>query len=134
MGAAARNEVVRKAHAAARSKKARHKRLQRRRQAPAPPKWHEYCEVETSMHALKGRCRAYKRFCRLYKNFGMDADAKKHCARMRAAHNKLRKRAAAQAKMKSKTVDEAEKAAAEAEAEDKNHVVLVLDAIEGNTA
>lgn len=53
------------------------------------PKWHKYCEVATSKHRLKGKCRAYKRFCKLYKKFGLHEAAKNHCDNMRKAHAKL---------------------------------------------
>merc|ERR1711988_309124 len=59
--AAMRENAARKARSATKAKQ----------RAPAPPKWHEYCEVRTIMHTLKGQCRAFKRFCQLYKNFGM---------------------------------------------------------------
>merc|ERR1711990_535432 len=52
-----------------------------------------YCEVKTSNYHLRGKCRAHKRFCKLYKGFGMFAQAKKHCTKMRLAHKKLAKTA-----------------------------------------
>jgi len=60
---------------------------------PKAPKWHEYCKVKTSYQFLKGRCNAYKRFCQLYKSFGLHADAKRHCDAMKATHAKMVKAA-----------------------------------------
>merc|ERR1712072_408370 len=53
------------------------------------PKWHKYCEVKTSKHRLKGKCKAYSRFCKLYTKFGLHAAAKRHCDNMKKAHAKL---------------------------------------------
>merc|ERR1712036_58014 len=50
------------------------------------PKMIKYCEVKTKMQAAKGRCRAYRRFCTLYKKFGLHGAAKRHCKKMKAIH------------------------------------------------
>merc|ERR1719230_1773682 len=53
------------------------------------PKMVKYCEVETKLHSTKGRCRAYRRFCNLWKKFGLPKYAKPHCDKMKAAHAKM---------------------------------------------
>jgi hypothetical protein len=93
---------------------------------PKAPKWHEYCKVKTSYQSLKGRCNAYKRFCKLYKKYGLHADAKRHCDAMKAAHAKMvkappksvdHKFAAKQKKQEGKIIENAETAATRAKEE-----------------
>merc|ERR1712093_795240 len=51
------------------------------------PKMVKYCEVvvkSKKLHGVKGRCRGYRRFCRLYTKFGMPTYAKRHCDKMKA--------------------------------------------------
>merc|ERR1712216_156601 len=79
--------------------------------------WHQYCNVKTKLHAVKGKCRAYKRFCKLYRDFDMPLDAQHHCDNMKAAHAKMVK---AKGKKKGK---KKKKALA------TNYMALMLDGI-----
>merc|ERR1712093_580399 len=52
----------------------------------------KYCEVKVTgrvANRIKGMCRAYARFCRLYKRFGLHDDARRHCDNMKKFHKKL---------------------------------------------
>merc|ERR1712093_246243 len=52
----------------------------------------KYCEVKVTgrvANRIKGMCRAYARFCRLYKRFGLHDDARRHCNNMRKFHKRL---------------------------------------------
>jgi len=61
------------------------------------------CEVKAKgakANRLKGRCRAYLRFCKLYKRYGLHDDAARHCKRANAMHRLLMKHAKKHAKKK----------------------------------
>merc|ERR1711988_1234544 len=45
----------------------------------------KYCHVKSENHRLRGECLAYKRFCQLYRNYGMLGDAEKPCNKMKGA-------------------------------------------------
>merc|ERR1712093_134955 len=52
----------------------------------------KYCEVKVTgrvANRIKGMCRAYARFCRLYKRFGLHDYAQRHCDNMKKFHKKL---------------------------------------------
>lgn len=56
------------------------------------PNWVKYCEVDVKGHKLnhlRGRCRGYKRFCKLYWQYKMPKETRKHCALMVKFHKKL---------------------------------------------
>merc|ERR1712159_870498 len=53
------------------------------------PNIKKFCEVTTKMNRAKGRCRGYRRFCRLYHKFGLPAYAKRHCNMMMKIHRML---------------------------------------------
>merc|ERR1712205_214471 len=83
--------------------------------------WHQYCNVKTKLHAVKGKCRAYKRFCKLYRDFDMPLDAQHHCDNMKAAHAKMVK-AAQKGKKKGKKKKKKKALAT-------NYMALMLDGI-----
>merc|ERR1711939_284149 len=60
---------------------------------PKPPTWNEACKVASKNHRVKGQCRAWKRFCKIYKEFEMPVEAEKKCVLMRKAHACLKNKA-----------------------------------------
>jgi hypothetical protein len=68
----------------------------------------KYCEVKTTLAHAQGRCRGYRRFCHLYKKFGLHGAAKRHCHKMKVTHQLL--------------VKDADKAAQKATEEKNTHV------------
>merc|ERR1711970_841406 len=89
-------EIRRKQRASRRTKARKAKRGKRmgRRFRKIMPKIIKYCEVKTKMSHAQGRCRAYRRFCRLYKKFGLHGAARRHCNKMKAVHRTLLKASA----------------------------------------
>merc|ERR1711959_317812 len=87
-----RRKAAAKRRAAARKKAAA--RREKRMEASFKKKKKKlvkYCEVKVTGRVatrIKGMCRAYARFCRLYKRFGLHDDARRHCNNMRKFHKK----------------------------------------------
>merc|ERR1712093_390357 len=73
----------------AKARKAKRARRMGRRFKKIQPKIVKYCEVSTKMSHAQGRCRAYRRFCRLYKKFGLHGEARRHCNKMKRVHRRL---------------------------------------------
>jgi len=96
--------------------------------------WHQYCNVKTKLHAVKGKCRAYKRFCKLYRDFDMPLDAQHHCDNMKAAHAKMVKAAQKGKKKKGKKKGKKKKGKKKGKKKKKkalatNYMALMLDGI-----
>merc|ERR1711881_723619 len=88
-----KRKAAAKKRAAAR-KKAAAKREKRMKAAfnKKKKKLVKYCEVKVTgrvANRIKGMCRAYARFCRLYKRFGLHDYAQRHCDNMKKFHKKL---------------------------------------------
>merc|ERR1711959_186298 len=91
--------------------------------------WHQYCNVKTKLHAVKGKCRAYKRFCKLYRDFDMPLDAQHHCENMKAAHAKMVKAAQKGKKKKGKKKKGKKKGKKKKKKKATNYMALMLDGI-----
>merc|ERR1719409_1428720 len=99
--ARAKRNAARAARVLTNKKKARSKAKERMRKHHAKrlrkkfkklkPKMIKYCEVKTKLVRAQGRCRGYRRFCHLYKKFGLHGAAKRHCHKMRVTHHLLLK-------------------------------------------
>merc|ERR1711959_483979 len=57
------------------------------------PKMIKYCEVKKAAFHMKARCRSYRRFCRIYKKYGLMRAAKRHCNKMKKIHSQMAKKA-----------------------------------------
>jgi len=68
--------------------------------APKEPKWDDVCAVKVSTRKanhMLGKCKAYKRFCKLSSTYNLSGMARKHCNAMMHTHNALVKHAAVEA-------------------------------------
>merc|ERR1712091_717967 len=85
-------KVVAKIRAAERKKKNAKREKRMKAQFKKKKKKVAKCEVKAKGHKanrLKGMCRAYLRFCKLYKRYGLHDDAARHCKNAARMHKAL---------------------------------------------